>query len=80
MGRKPRDYVGMRFGRLTVLRDAPNVNGKRYVDCLCDCGQERTFMLSNLRTGRCHSCGCLRVERLKTTAADILNRDNQNDD
>lgn len=53
---------GVRYGRLTVLsvtRWGPNPR----VRCRCDCRVEREFSLSNLRSGRTRSCGCLLTEK-----------------
>ncbi len=64
------DLAGCRFGRLSVL----SRNGShRYSGgahalwlCRCDCGQERTFMATNLVTGKTASCGCLMRDRVTT--------------
>lgn len=31
-------------------------------DCICDCGTEKTYLLSNVIGGKSKSCGCLRSE------------------
>jgi ribosomal protein S27E len=49
---------GRRFGRLTVVEQAPNGQGLR-VRCRCDCGQETTVRAHNLAAGATRSCGCL---------------------
>lgn len=67
-GRKPTDYTGRVFGRLTVVRDAESRNGRRYVVCRCTCGNECTVSLDALRVGDTLSCGCLR-RALKTMCA-----------
>lgn len=55
-----------RFGRLTVLRDAPDVRTAtrriRRVAVACDCGKEFETELSSVVTGRSTSCGCARNE------------------
>lgn len=55
------------FGRLTVLEEVEGIpnpgNGTiRRVRCLCECGQEKTFLLQNVKQGKSNSCGCLTVE------------------
>lgn len=52
----------MKFGRLTVLRRNPENSkaGKSRWDCLCDCGEERTYVGSDLKSGNVKSCGCYR--------------------
>ena len=59
------DYTGQRFGRLTVIKRAPNkyfASGRSRVvwECLCDCGNT-TFVDSGHFHGRVtKSCGCLK--------------------
>jgi len=55
-----RDLTGQTFGRLTVLREAPRVLGKRIRwECLCVCGTVHTPLSSSLCKGGVQSCGCL---------------------
>jgi hypothetical protein len=55
-----RDLTGQIFGRLTVLREAPQVPGKRIRwECLCVCGAVHTPLSSSLCKGGVRSCGCL---------------------
>lgn len=65
------DLPGMRFGRLTVIREAAPiiasypgrpVHKTRRVECVCDCGENTLALLGHLRLGRSQSCGCLRKE------------------
>lgn len=56
--------VGQRFGKLTVLGDAPKRHGNRYITCQCDCGNKTDIYLSNVLSGRSTSCGCERDARL----------------
>lgn len=56
----PIDLTGKRFGRLTVIRRAPNnKDGRAMWLCRCDCGNERIIMGKCLRNGHTQSCGCL---------------------
>ena len=50
--------AGVRFGALTVIRDAPTSGPRRALECRCDCGAIKVIMYSNL--ARQKSCGCLR--------------------
>ena len=55
------DLTGAKFGRLTVLRRAPNV--KERISCwlcICSCGKECVIRTMSLRHVGCKSCGCLR--------------------
>lgn len=59
----PKEMIGLRFGRLVVLRQ----NGKMYGDqyawlCQCDCGEKTTVCGHSLRAKRSTSCGCLSRE------------------
>lgn len=65
---KPIDLTGKRFGRLEVIEFSHVVrknykNSKRniyYWACKCDCGNMKYVDGSNLLSGRCKSCGCLK--------------------
>lgn len=52
------DLKGERFGRWSVHGLAPNRNGKRYWNCVCDCGAVKIIQTSVLRSGKSVSCGC----------------------
>lgn len=58
------DLTGLRFGRLTVMKENGRAkNGKVLWLCLCDCGNRHTASGDRLRRGETQSCGCLRRER-----------------
>jgi hypothetical protein len=59
-----RDLTGQKFGRLTVLRRAPNKGHQTAWDVRCDCGEERVVRASYLTEGRIRSCGCARTPDL----------------
>lgn len=69
----PKDYVGKRFGRLTVLeyggRECRRTEKSRATinlwKCRCDCGKEVTVPQSELQNGESRSCGCFQKERAK---------------
>lgn len=61
---------GVRFGRLTVKR---HDNHLRW-ECLCDCGQTKYVLPSNLRGGNVKSCGCLRKEYRQQRAGEMFVR------
>lgn len=56
--------AGMKYGRLTILREAPRGSNRR-VECLCECGKLVVVYTPNLKSGRQQSCGCLRAENAK---------------
>lgn len=57
------EYLGQRFGRLTVI----NVKGltNKKVQCKCDCGTIKIVSIYDLLNGKIKSCGCLRKELLQ---------------
>lgn len=60
LGHPPlKDYMGKRFGMLTVLEYAGKADGMHRWRCLCDCGQETVVGQTLLQTGKTKSCGCL---------------------
>ena len=54
----PKDLVGQKFGMLTVLEKAPNIDVKTAFLCKCDCGNTKAIKTMNLRNGKARSCGC----------------------
>ena len=68
--------IGMKFGRLTILKEVKPVtqttlskDGKTYISkhkvflCVCDCGNEKEIRASNLLNGNTQSCGCIKSEK-----------------
>lgn len=53
-----RQWIGLRFGRLVVVRTLPHA----LAQCSCDCGRTITIERSRLSSGNTRSCGCLRHE------------------
>jgi hypothetical protein len=63
--RANRDYlIGMRFGRLVVLRR--NHTRKDHFFCVCDCGRTKSIDSSSLIRAASQSCGCIRREQLSS--------------
>ena len=61
MGRM-KNEIGNTHGRLTVVSQAPSLNGKAAWLCRCSCGNSKIVTGDCLRTGRVASCGCYRIE------------------
>ena len=61
MGRKMKNEVGNRYGRLTVIKRYPekSCQGALWL-CRCECGSEFVVSGVKLRSGNTRSCGCLR--------------------
>lgn len=57
-----KDFIGKRFGRLTVTDYAGKQAGMHRWKCLCDCGRETVVGQTLLQTGKTRSCGCLQAE------------------
>ena len=55
------DLRGLKFGRLTVLRESHRNNGIVW-DCVCDCGERHKAKTGHLRAGVVSSCGCAQRE------------------
>lgn len=56
------EAVGKKFGKLIVIEPVYHTGGRQKVKCICDCGNEKIAVLSQLKDGRTSSCGCLRRE------------------
>lgn len=64
------DLSGQIFGRLTVLEQTENKNGRVQWKCRCECGNIVPVQSGCLRDGHTKSCGCLCLElaiKRKTT-------------
>lgn len=65
------NIVGMRFGRLVVIRRIDQKRGGSYLrECICDCGNTMLATPDYLKKGRTVSCGCYNREtviKLSTT-------------
>ena len=64
-----KDYIGKRFGRLTVLdyagtaKELGKTGKANFWRCQCDCGTESIVSQTELQSGGTQSCGCLQKER-----------------
>lgn len=69
----PKDYIGRRFGRMTVIEYGGRVcrrteKSRATINlwkCRCDCGREVMVPQPELQNGESQSCGCLKRERVK---------------
>ena len=77
-GRPIIDFTGQRFGKLLVLRLAPEQkSGATRWLCRCDCDRETVVRGSNLRdqnTRSCGQCGRYRDEKRKPTEQEEITR------
>lgn len=66
------DLVGMRSGRLTVVRPTANrKNGSVVWECKCDCGNTAFYSAIALQSGKLKSCGCGRKDTYGNKIRDI---------
>lgn len=68
MSLKRENLLGKRFGKLTVISEAPSrirTSGSKtyYWNCVCDCGSEKAIQAQKLKSGQ-QSCGCVRKSKL----------------
>lgn len=56
-----KEFVGKRFGQLTVIEYAGKRAGMHRWKCVCDCGNETIVGQTLLQTGKTKSCGCLQA-------------------
>jgi 5-methylcytosine-specific restriction endonuclease McrA len=67
------DLIGQTFGRLTVIKKAPNIVGKKREygawECLCNCGKIKIVATVHLNRGTVQSCGCIVKEGRTTLSA-----------
>lgn len=67
MPRAKCDLTGQKFGKWTVLGEAPTrIYGarkahRRFWSCRCDCGTEREVLQSSLTNGNSTGCGCKKL-------------------
>lgn len=61
------DISGHRYGKLTAICPTGEKNpaGSMIWKCRCDCGNETKVAVSELNSGNCKSCGCLKEEYQK---------------
>lgn len=79
MGSEMAEFIGKRFGKLTVVSQAPKKHGKTAWHCVCDCGNELDVQQCALVTGNTKSCGCLKRKNIvgeRFNHLTVLHRDN----
>lgn len=53
------NLIDNRYGKLTVIDFAEQIEGESYFYCKCDCGNYKTVKGTYLKSGDVKSCGCL---------------------
>lgn len=58
--------IGKKYNFLTILNKSPRqLNGKYFVQCLCECGSIKDYYLFKVKTGHTKSCGCYKGNKGK---------------
>lgn len=61
-----KNYVGEKFGRLSVVRYVAQTKWKAQLyECKCECGNKKIISIRALLPGHTKSCGCLQSEHAK---------------
>ena len=60
-----KDFVGKRFGKLTVAAYAGKWSGMHRWRCVCDCKNETVVGQTLLQSGKTKSCGCLQAVAIR---------------
>ena len=69
-----KDLTGLRFGKLTVLKQTFKRKNNRAVWlCQCDCGNFKEVTSADLNSSRVQSCGCYNSEYHKLKAEENYN-------
>lgn len=63
------NFLGNRYNRLKVIGEVEKQNRKRFLKCVCDCGQETVVRSDKLKSGHTKSCGCLQRERTRDVSS-----------
>lgn len=76
---KAKDIVGQKFGLLTAIQQVPKpIGGPFSWKCVCDCGNLKVAILSELTQGRLISCGCMANKGVAIRPAKVRARGNAN--
>lgn len=59
------NLLGLTFGRLTVIKQAPHKGVRISWYCKCSCGKIKSVCSGSLKSGKTLSCGCLLLEIVK---------------
>ena len=69
--RAHQNLVGLKFNRLTVIREIGRVGKLWRWECLCECGNTIITAGSYLKNGHVKSCGCLSTEKKRQVKQDL---------
>ncbi len=63
-----KDLNGQKFGRFTVIGEAPKRYGRTHWYCQCECGNIVSVITKSLTAGLSKSCGCLNRQKISERA------------
>lgn len=66
MGPKPRNEIGNKYNKLTVIEFSHRDKRHRFYKCQCDCGKFTIVRIDQLRNSHTRSCGCVLKDRPPT--------------
>jgi len=58
------ELTGKKFNRLTVIKPVWVKKQKRW-ECICECGNIKSILTTDLKSGKVKSCGCYNKEMAK---------------
>lgn len=60
------DFIGKKLNLLTIIKEVTQkIKYKRFVECLCDCGNIKIIQLSYVRSHHTKSCGCYNLSAFR---------------
>ena len=56
-------FIGKKYGMLSITEDMGWPKRDRMVIAICDCGSKKAYHFNNIITGKTKSCGCFNIKR-----------------
>lgn len=56
------EWIGKKYGYLTIERLSGKKKNEYILECLCDCGKRIQCPKNNLFRGKLKSCGCMKIQ------------------
>lgn len=55
-----KDFIGKRYGNITIIEFSGWRDSQRFWKCQCDCGTQILVQGENMERGKIKSCGCMK--------------------
>lgn len=68
--------IGTKYGKLTIIEDLGIENGRRYYNCLCECGKKKKIQGNMLKQNQTLSCGNCVGSKGELLITSILEKEN----